>query len=196
MSDEDGHDHGDDTDWAAVYSRQVERDHLTTRWFDRLALDTGDHVLDVGCGPGHLTLLTAQLVGPDGVVYGIDQSSGAVSYLAGEIGDRGIDNVAPILTDGTALGVRFHTPITVLVTFMLHHADTPAAILRSIDESVPLGSRVYIEEYHPDGSADIGPPVDHRIDPDTVEEWADPTELRITDQWDDGDHYSLLFEKA
>ncbi|MFB6300161.1 MAG: class I SAM-dependent methyltransferase [Halobacteriales archaeon] len=196
MCADNGHDHGDDTDWAAVYDRQVARDHLATRWFNRLGLEAGDRVLDVGCGPGHLTLMTAQLVGPDGVVYAIDRSPDAVSLLAETMTDRGIDNVTPIVTDATALGVRFSMPITVLVTFMLHHVDTPAGVMRSIDQSVPSGSRVYIAEYHPDGAADIGPPIDHRIAPETFEEWISPTDLRSVEQWNDGDRYSLLLEKG
>ncbi len=40
-----------------------------------LALNTGDRVLDVGCGPGLLALQMADIVGPEGSVVGLDPSA-------------------------------------------------------------------------------------------------------------------------
>ena len=37
-----------------------------------LSLNLGDKVLDMGCGTGNLTKYSADIVGPDGLVYGID----------------------------------------------------------------------------------------------------------------------------
>lgn len=42
---------------------------------DRLQAGAGDHVLDIGCGPGLLAALVAERVGSDGFVCGIDVSS-------------------------------------------------------------------------------------------------------------------------
>lgn len=38
--------------WDEVYARQMTRAHLADEWMDSLQLKAGDHVLEVGAGPG------------------------------------------------------------------------------------------------------------------------------------------------
>jgi arsenite methyltransferase len=45
----------------------------------QLALVKGEHVLDIGSGPGFLCVSIAALVGPEGAVVGIDVSADLVS---------------------------------------------------------------------------------------------------------------------
>ena len=47
---------------------------MRDRFADDLQLKPGDHVLDVGCGPGRLATVFAQRVAPSGSVDGIDPS--------------------------------------------------------------------------------------------------------------------------
>lgn len=63
-------------------SRRVDRiyqnpDIIAQRKFTlgHLDLNKGDHVLDIGCGPGLLALDMAEAVGPQGSVTGVDPSS-------------------------------------------------------------------------------------------------------------------------
>lgn len=46
----------------------------TLSWLERAGIGDGMSVLDVGCGPGDVTLLAARLVGPKGAVIGLDSS--------------------------------------------------------------------------------------------------------------------------
>ena len=39
----------------------------------RVCVAPGDHVLDVGTGPGYLALVASKLVSPDGVAVGVPQ---------------------------------------------------------------------------------------------------------------------------
>lgn len=47
----------------------------------RAGIRRGDHVLDVGCGPGYASFDLAQFVGSSGRVVGVDESPGFIDHL-------------------------------------------------------------------------------------------------------------------
>jgi SAM-dependent methyltransferase len=53
--------------------------HLTANFLQRAGLAPGMRVLDIGCGVGDVSLLAADLVGPSGVVLGVDRSAESVA---------------------------------------------------------------------------------------------------------------------
>jgi arsenite methyltransferase len=62
-------------------AREIERSYITPevaqqriRTLEGLALQSGEHVLDAGCGTGFLAQELAMVVGPEGCVVGIDNS--------------------------------------------------------------------------------------------------------------------------
>lgn len=65
-------------------------DHLTKR---QLGLRPGMNVIDVGCGPGRLTLPIAQQVGPAGFVLGIDVKAQKVQRAEQSGQAMGLKNV-------------------------------------------------------------------------------------------------------
>jgi precorrin-6B methylase 2 len=69
-------------DWATVFARQAERAALVPAWLDALDVQAGSRLLDLGAGPGYVSLQAAQRVGPTGMVYAIDRSADALDYLA------------------------------------------------------------------------------------------------------------------
>ena len=42
--------------WDQVFARQAQRAELVGAWMDALGLDAGHRVLDVGAGPGYVSL--------------------------------------------------------------------------------------------------------------------------------------------
>lgn len=59
----------------------------------------GEHVLDVGCGPGATTLPLAQAVGPSGRVTAVDISQPMLDAARKRIADAGVTNVTLLLAD-------------------------------------------------------------------------------------------------
>ncbi|RZN41112.1 MAG: class I SAM-dependent methyltransferase [Methanophagales archaeon ANME-1-THS] len=61
-------------------------------------LKQGQHVLEVGCGPGYFTIPAANLVGTEGVVYAVDVHPRAIERVKEKIANAGIQNVKLMLT--------------------------------------------------------------------------------------------------
>ncbi len=95
------------TEWASVFvgsSMLAYQDLLVPRMFlpwaglllDRLELQPGQSVVDVACGPGTVTRLAAQRVGPGGRVVGCDASPAMLEIATG----------LPPLAGGAAIDYR------------------------------------------------------------------------------------------
>jgi ubiquinone/menaquinone biosynthesis C-methylase UbiE len=71
-----------------------------------MGLGEGDVVLDIACGPGNFSRQFAGIVGPDGLVVGIDASHTMLARGGAELADSSIDNVALVRGDATRLPFR------------------------------------------------------------------------------------------
>ncbi|MFC3615514.1 methyltransferase domain-containing protein [Lutimaribacter marinistellae] len=93
--------------------------------FDALAPKNGDHILDLGCGNGLMTLELSRAVGPAGHVTGLDPSADMCSAARSRCQDR--ENVT--LTEG--------------------HADAIPASDQSFDKAVSVQVFEYIAPREP-----------------------------------------------
>jgi ubiquinone/menaquinone biosynthesis C-methylase UbiE len=65
----------------------------SARILDHLSLSPGMRVLDVGCGPGRLSVPAAERVGPDGVVLALDVQAAMLKKLVKRAAARGVTNI-------------------------------------------------------------------------------------------------------
>jgi ubiquinone/menaquinone biosynthesis C-methylase UbiE len=165
--------------WDQVYARQALRAELVSAWLDALRLKAGDRVLDVGAGPGYVSLALAERVGPAGLVYALDRSADALAYLERLQTERGIGQIQRIVADAATLEPASVQAGAALITMVLHHADDPAAILRNIARCVPPGGPVVIGEFHPEGPCSGGPPREHRLAVEQIRRWCDEAGLAV-----------------
>jgi ubiquinone/menaquinone biosynthesis C-methylase UbiE len=74
----------DASGWSATLYRTVASyvysSEATTPILQLLDAQTGDRILDLGCGSGEVTAEIAQLVGREGVVAGVDMSESMVCH--------------------------------------------------------------------------------------------------------------------
>jgi SAM-dependent methyltransferase len=85
--------------WDEVFARQAMRAGLIQDWMDALHLKSGDRVLEIGAGPGFVSLALADRVGSTGLVYALDRSADALSYLERLQTERGISQIERIVAD-------------------------------------------------------------------------------------------------
>lgn len=175
-----------DTSWDTVFARQIERAALVPEWLAALGVGTGDRVLDVGCGPGYVSLRLAERVGPTGV---------ALAYLARRQREEGVAQIRRIAADAATLPSLPDRVGAALVTMVLHHADDPAGLLRNVARLLPPEAGLALAEFHPDGPGGTGPPCAQRLAPDRVRSWCRDAGLPpLTYRRQTPEHY-LLFAR-
>ena len=54
---------------------------------------SGEHVVDVGCGAGFDSLIAARMVGPKGMVIGVDMTAAMIEKGRAAAAEIGLDNV-------------------------------------------------------------------------------------------------------
>jgi ubiquinone/menaquinone biosynthesis C-methylase UbiE len=182
--------------WDEVYARQASRAGLVGDWMDALQLKTGDRVLEVGSGPGFVSLVLADRVRPSGVVYAVDVSDEALAYLERLQAERGVSNIKRFVADAATLELPNVRADATLISMVLHHADDPPAILRNVARLLrPLG-RAVVAEFHPDGPCDHGPPRSHRLNPRQVQTWCEAAGFLTLDQRRQSpEHYLVLVRR-
>jgi ubiquinone/menaquinone biosynthesis C-methylase UbiE len=121
----------------------------------------GDHIVDLGSGPGFTAFDLAELVGAEGRVTALDKASPYLDFVRAESERRGVDNVCPLEIDVTTVDVipgeacngafcRF------FLAFMIADLDN---VLACIHRTLEPGGVLAAMEYLTLGSATSSPPI-------------------------------------
>jgi ubiquinone/menaquinone biosynthesis C-methylase UbiE len=182
--------------WDEVYARQVKRAHLVGEWMDSLRLKAGDRVLEVGAGPGYVSLVLADRVGAEGRVYAVDRSSEALAHLQRLERERRISHIRRLVADAATLEPAGLQVDSALTSMVLHHADDPAGILHNVARLLRPGALAVVAEFHPEGPCEEGPPRAHRLIPEQVQAWGKSAGFLVLNyQRQTPEHYLVLFQR-
>jgi ubiquinone/menaquinone biosynthesis C-methylase UbiE len=126
---------------------------FTRRVLVEAGVTTGMSVLDVGCGPGEVSLLAAELVGASGKVLGIDASMDMLEVAQTRAQTAGLRQVTFLAADlrSLVLDQQFDALIGRLI---LMHLPQPESVLRQLLHSVRPGGIVVFQEYDLSSYAD------------------------------------------
>lgn len=164
--------------WDEVFARQAQRAALVEDWLTALGVKPGDRVLDVGAGPGYVSLVVADRVGPEGLVYAVDHSGEALAYLERLQGERGVPQIRRVVADATTLQPETLDGVdAALITMVLHHTDDPGRLLGNVARLLPGGALAAVAEFHPEGPCLLGPPQRVRVTPEQVRDWCEAAGL-------------------
>lgn len=121
----------------------------------RLAgLRPGMRVLDVGCGPGDVSIIAARLVGPDGAVLGVDSAADVLELARARAVGQGLHTVD---FEATAIAdLRLEEPVDAVIgRLILMHLPDPVAALRHLTSLVRPGGLVAFCESDINGAYNV-----------------------------------------
>ncbi|HSI81492.1 MAG TPA: methyltransferase domain-containing protein, partial [Solirubrobacterales bacterium] len=107
-----------------------------------LALDGGDAVLDIACGPGNFSRELARTVGSRGLAVGIDASRTMLARGVAEISRSELANLALIRADAGALPFRAGSFDAVCCFAALHLFADPFGALDEMRRMLAAGGRI------------------------------------------------------
>ena len=125
--------------WA-LESRFYQRISGTSTTLDRMNLQPGQRILEIGPGPGRLLIPAAERILPGGEAVGIDIQQGMVKRLNRRAEEARISNLTAILGDATQSNVKEGSfDLVFLVTTLGEIPDRAAAIAQSYKALKPKG---------------------------------------------------------
>lgn len=121
---------------------------LAGRFVRRIGVEPGLRVLDVGCGPGRLTLPLARAVGDAGEVVGVDVQEEMLARMARRAAAAGLTNVRTIRAPAGEAGLEHDEFDLAVLAYVL--GEIPQALRRGalteVAGSLRPGGRVAVAE--------------------------------------------------
>jgi len=141
--------------------------------FGELQLEGGISFLDLGCGRGEYAIIASEIVGNEGIVYGIDLWEEGVDLLKEEASARGSKNIKAMVADaGERIPLEDMSIDVCFMATVFHDlvlANTFETALTEVSRVLREdGVLVILEFKKMDGPP--GPPLSSRLAPEEVEE--------------------------
>ncbi len=123
---------------------------ITQRVLDRLGVEPGMTVLDLGCGPGFVLELLRERVGDAGRVVGVDESPRWIERIRAVSADRGWTNVEAI--QSRIEDFRFEGRADrIFLRWVLSFLPEPGAVLRTLASALAPDGRLGVMDYNHHG---------------------------------------------
>jgi ubiquinone/menaquinone biosynthesis C-methylase UbiE len=129
---------------------------LTAHVFQLAGISRGMRVLDIGSGAGDVSFLTSSIVGPDGLVIGVDRSPQAVAIAQQRAAEARLTNVSFVVSELSQL--TLDAPVDAIVgRLVLMYFPNPADVLRQLLSLLKPGGVVVFQEI--DGAGIVAEPM-------------------------------------
>jgi len=125
--------------------------------FERAGLCAGQHVLDLGCGPGFTTLELACVVGPTGRVLAADQSARFLATLRRECERLGLRQVQARLGPVEELALEPASLDAAYARWLFCWLPDPLVVLQRVARALKPGGVLLLQEYVDWGAMQLFP---------------------------------------
>lgn len=116
---------------------------------DALGLESGDRVLELGCGPGNGLGPLRERVGREGVVVAVDASAGMVERATSRVRAEGWENVHVVRADATRLPLEDETVDAVYAAMSLSAISDPLGAVDAAHDALRPGGTLAVLDAQP-----------------------------------------------
>ena len=104
-------------------------------------------IADVGAGTGLYSLLFAEKVGEQGVVYAVDIAPRFLTLINQRAEDLGFDNIVSVLGRPDSITLPPASVDAVFIADTYHYFEDPASIMKTVFDALKPGGHLYIVDY-------------------------------------------------
>lgn len=168
-----------------------DRIELRNRVMDILALDKGESIADIGCGPGWFTLEAAKKVGPRGTAYAVDVSDRMLNRVQKRAKLEGINNIKLLHVEDrkeTTYDIPSHSLNAVILINTFHEFENLEGLALEVCRILKPGSPFLVTDWTLEDTG-IGPKLHHRISPEIVKDYFKKFNLVVHSTPDVGPHH-------
>ncbi len=159
---------------------------------EALGLQPGMTVADVGCGNGFYTLQMAELVGPQGRVYGVDIQPEMLAMLKDRAAAAKIGNVIPTLSSPADPKLPKDSLDLILLVDVYHEFAYPEEMLRGMRDALKPNGRIALAEYRLEDPA-IPIKLLHKMSKKQIAKEYKPNGLKLVGEFDELPWQHLMF---
>ncbi len=131
---------------------------------EKVGLTKHDVVADIGCGIGYFTMPASEI---GDKVYAMDISNEMLEDIKEKCRELNRDNVEIVKTDEYDLKIPNESVSFSILVNVLHEIEDKKRLLKEIIRISKTGFKVAVIEWDKKVT-DMGPPVDHRLDKETI----------------------------
>jgi predicted methyltransferase len=144
-------------EWNRLFEGRDRQIFLERAQIIRLArVAPGARVADVGAGTGVFSMLLADAVGAEGVVYAEEVMEKFGAFIAARAAREGRVNVVSVIGTETGVGLPGESVDLAFLCDVYHHFDHPKDMLASIRRALRPNGRLFLVDYRRE--AGLSPP--------------------------------------
>jgi ubiquinone/menaquinone biosynthesis C-methylase UbiE len=173
----------------ALISPEREARWDPPRFLSRLAIQSGQSILDLGSGPGFWSLPLAEIVGANGTIWALDVSQEMLDLLAQRNPPAQVHLLRAELPQ---IELPASSLDWVWAAFVFHEVTPPETLASEMRRLLKENGTVAVLDWRPDAVTEAGPPRHHRLSVEQVTKYLQEAGFTsVMQTWQDDDTYLL-----